>query len=67
MAAAKKYSQWLVQVLESKPKVTGLRAKLSTYLAPDPWTLKIVCRFLRPHDKPQKALLADYNCVMAER
>ena len=67
MAAAKRYSQWLVQVLESKLKVTGLRAKLSTHLALDPWTLKITSRFLRSHDTPQEALLADYNCVMAWR
>ena len=67
MAAAKRYSQWLIKVLESKLRVNGLRAELSTHLALDPWTLKIASRFLRPHQMPQKALLADYNCVMARR
>ena len=67
MAAARRYSRWLVQVLESKLRVNGLRAELSAHLALDPWTLKIASRFLRPHDRPQKALLADYNCIMARR
>lgn len=66
-AAAKRYSQWLVQVMEGKLRVNGLRAKLMAHLSFDSWTLKTACRFLRPHDKPQKALLADYNCVMAKR
>lgn len=67
MAAARRYGQWLIEVLESKLKVNGLRAELSAHLALDPWTLRIANRFLRPHDSPQKALLADYNCVMARR
>ena len=67
MAAVKRCSQWLVQVLDSKLKVTGLRAKLSTHLALDPWTLKIASRFLRSHYTPQKVLLAGYNCIMARR
>ena len=67
LAAARRYGRWLVQVLETKLKINGLRAELSTHLALNPWTLKIASRFLQPHDMPQKALLADYNCVMVRR
>ena len=67
LAAAGRYGQWLVASLESKLQVQGLRAELGRYLALDPWALKLASRFLRPHDQPHKALLADYNCVMAKR
>ena len=66
-AAARKYSQWVVQIFETKLKIHGLRSELSKHLSLDPWVLKIASQFLRPHDLPQKALLADYNCVMARR
>ena len=66
-AAAKRYSQWLVQILEARLRVKGLRDKLSQHLAFDHWALRMASRFLRPHNMPQKALLADYNCVMARR
>ena len=67
LAAAKGYSQWLLKTLETKLRVGGLRAELARHLALDPWALKIASRFLRPHDMPQRALLAEYNCVLARR
>ena len=63
--AAKRYSQWLLQTLETKLRVGELRAELAKHLSLDAWALKIASRFLRPHDMPHRALLADYNCVLA--
>ena len=67
LAYAKRYSQWLLKTLETKLRVGELRAELAKHLALDPWALQIASRFLRPHDRPQRALLADYNCVLAQR
>ena len=67
MVAAKRHRLWLVQVSESKLSVNWLRPQLGAHLALDQWALKIASRFLRSHDSPQKALLADCNCVMARR
>ncbi len=66
-ASAKRYSQWLLRTLETKLREGGLRTELSKHLELDPWALKMASRFLRPHDMPQRALLADYNCVLARR
>ena len=66
-ATAKLYSERLLQILETKLRPDGVRATLTKYLALDVWALKIASRFLRPHNRPQRALLADYNCVLARR
>ncbi|MBC7548535.1 MAG: PcfJ domain-containing protein [Polaromonas sp.] len=66
-AAAKRYSQWLLQTLETKLRVDGVRVELTKHLALDPWALKIASRFLRSHDMPHRALMADYNCVLTRR
>lgn len=46
--AAKRYSQWLLQTLETKLRVGELRAELTKHLALDPWALKMASRFIRP-------------------
>lgn len=65
--AAKRYSQWLLQTLETKLRVDGVRVEMTRHLALDPWALKIASRFLRSHVMPQRALMADYNCVLTRR
>ena len=67
LVTAKRCSQWLLQTLKTKLRAGGLRAELAKHLSLDAWALKIASRFLRPHDRPQKALMADYNCVLARR
>ena len=66
-AAAARYSRWLVQILEKKLQVDGLRSEVRRQMALDPWALKEASKFLRPHNMPNRALLADYNCVIARR
>ena len=65
--AAKRYSQWLLQTLGTKLREDRVRAEMTKHLALDPWALRMASRFLRPHNMPQRALLADYNCVLARR
>ena len=66
-ATARLYSKWLLQMLETKLQSGGLRETLTQHLALDPWALKIASRFIRPHNRPQRASLADYNCILAKR
>ena len=66
-AAAARYSRWLVHTLEKKLRVDGLQSEISRQMLLDPWALKVASKFLRPHNMPNRALLADYNCVIARR
>ena len=70
--AARRYTQRLLKILETMLRVGGVkaemvRAEMTRHLALDLWALKMASRFLRPHDMPHRALLADYNCVLARR